>query len=135
MSDEIRERMLKVLRLANQGIGGERANAEALLAKLLTRHNLTREELESSTEDRTVEWFPVASDLEAQFIMAVAETACDRSLMFYQNGEKRTKIGAELSRAERVSTDLLLDVYAPKWRSTLFESTVAFCIKNDLTGV
>lgn len=43
--DEIKDRLMKMKALANAGVGGERANAEKLLAEIAARYGISLEEL------------------------------------------------------------------------------------------
>ncbi len=50
MSKQI-ELIKKLAELAKRGIGGEKANAEAMLAKLMKKHGISWEEIEEDTPD------------------------------------------------------------------------------------
>ena len=43
--DEIKERLMKMKALANAGVGGERANAEKMLAEIAARYGISLEDL------------------------------------------------------------------------------------------
>lgn len=131
MSDVVRERILKVFRLADQGIGGEKVNAEAMLEKLLKKHNMTHADLESGAAERSMVWFLYTDDLERELIMGVIDCTCGKDTPCYKRGKEHT-IGAQLTASEKVGVDVLLDVYVAKWRGALLEVTVAFIGKHRL---
>ena len=63
--ESIRIRLLKVLRLAQGGVGGERENAEVLLGKLLRKHAMTMADLDGSLDQpRTLAWLPATGEDE-----------------------------------------------------------------------
>lgn len=45
MTEEIRNRLAKIKALADRGVGGEKENAEALLARLLAKYNIQESDL------------------------------------------------------------------------------------------
>ena len=51
--DKTRSRMQKLLELARRGVGGEAANAERFLAKLLAKHGMTMDDITDDGHPRT----------------------------------------------------------------------------------
>lgn len=51
MNEVNKDLLLKIKRLAEQGIGGEKTNAQALLTKLLKKHKMTLDDLNENKEE------------------------------------------------------------------------------------
>ena len=132
LPDSLRERLLKTLRLAQQGVGGERDNAETILDKLLTKHGLTRASLEElDAPIRSTVWFPVAVADRIIFAGMVARLfGEDRSI--WKHKGKPTKRGVDLSAAEHVTLDLAWEVYKRAWRGVCDDLQIAFMRKHKL---
>jgi hypothetical protein len=133
MSDVIRERILKVLRLAQHGVGGEKENAEVLLEKMLKKHGLTREHLEIDQEARDEVWHPYANDLERELLMCIANAVCQRRVEFFvPRGSRKRVLGIIATPAEQSGIIVLQETYVPTWRKAQKELLVAFALRHDL---
>lgn len=131
-AESIRERLLKVLRLAQQGVGGERENAETLLAKLLRKHNLTLADLEASL-DAPLEraWLP-AADAEERIVLsqlAIRLFGTKRKLWTQQG---KTDVGLDVSPSERVALEIAWEVYREAFTEARHSLVLGFCFKHDL---
>ena len=85
----LKERLLKIYALAQQGVGGEKENAEAILQRALAENNLTIEDL-------------------------LQEQHCKyRTVLIKQ---KSKEICAELTHQETILACMLVDVYIKAFR-------------------
>lgn len=133
MDDTVRERLLKVLRLAQQGVGGEKANAEALLAKLLNKHGLTRDAIETDfgAERHTI-WLDGRDARERQILSQLMVRFVGRTRRLFTSPAVPRKIGCEASSSEAIAMKLAWEVYQPAWRKALDDLVLAFVYKHDL---
>lgn len=132
--------LLKKLRvLSEQGVGGEKANAEAKLKKLMRKYNITEEEL---SEDITSEVeFKYHGEeqkkLLCQIIYKVTNTATGNiyTYSYTQSGRRcRTIIGADVTKAQKIEIEFLFDFYVTQWEKERKMFLEAFIQKHDIFG-
>jgi hypothetical protein len=131
--DELRTRLLKVLRLARQGIGGEKENAEALLAKMLRRHGLSPADLhELEGEPRELHWLKTVDDMQVTILAGLLAALFGRDRELWTSGKNARKLGINLSRAEAVSIDIAWEVYSAAWEDAKLDLALAFIMRHRL---
>lgn len=130
--ESIRIRLLKVLRLAQEGVGGERENAEALLAKLLRKHSMTMADLEGALDQpRACLWLP-ASDADERTVLTqlVARLfGTGRKLWRQANG---IDLGVDVTPAEHAALVIAWEVYRAAFAEARRALVMGFCFKHDL---
>lgn len=130
---ELRARLLKVLRLARQGIGGEKENAEALLAKMLRRHGLTVADLHNlEGEPRTLTWLAVADDFHVSVLAGLIGALLGGDREMWATGKPPKKIGVNATPAEAVSLTIAWEVYVDAWNEAKKDLCLAFLIRHRL---
>lgn len=132
MSDTIKAQLQKILALAESGVGGERENARALLARMMARHGITMADL----DDQAKIWVEFycskgeARDLLIQIVAVV--TQVDR--VKYRSGRKVCDF--ELTQLEAIEIRQLFNLLLPAWRrekrATLKAARIAFLHRNNL---
>lgn len=131
--ESIRERLLKVLRLAQEGVGGEKVNAEALLAKLLKKHRISREELEESVAEPTEEvWLKYSDDYEFAVLRQLVKRICGRKRKVFTDKRKRRQVVVSVTHPEKVALTIAWEVYRKAWKSAMESLVIAFVYKHDL---
>jgi hypothetical protein len=130
--DSIRTRLLKVLRLAQEGVGGERENAEALLAKLLRRHSMTMADLESAQNAPvTLVWLAAASDDErtvlAQLVIKLFGTG---RKVWRRTGT--SDLGVDVTASEHAALLIAWEVYQAAFAEARQALVMGFCFKHGL---
>lgn len=107
-----KELILKVAALAQQGVGGEKENAEALLHRLLKANNMTLEDLESAKNSKRERIFfigkPYFKSLLAQIIFKVLNVN-NYSITDYK---LLKTIGVNLTDGEFVRVSMLFEIYS-----------------------
>ena len=130
-SESIRARLLKVLRLAQQGVGGERENAEALLEKLLRKHSMTMADLESMESGEIRVWLR-AGDAEERIVLsqlAIRLFGTKRKLWTQQG---KFEVGVDLSPSEKAALEIAWEVYREAFSEARHALVLGFCFKHDL---
>lgn len=130
MNDQLRARLLKVLALAQQGVGGERDNAEVVLGKLLRQHNMTRADLEGTSEKRDavgLKWRTLDEKMLA--CRLVIQIAGNVGMNDYPKN-KTTVFW--LTRSEEVAARLAWPVYQAAWQAAQRDVMSAFIHRHDL---
>ena len=107
-----KELILKVAALAQQGVGGEKTNAEALLNRLLKANNMTLADIESAKNPKRERMFfvgkPYFKNLLAQIIFKVLNVN-NYSITDYK---LLKKIGVNLTDGEFVRVSMLFEIYS-----------------------
>lgn len=132
VNESIRLRLLKVLRLAREGVGGERENAEVLLEKLLRKHSMSLSDLEEGSDmARRAVWI-AAADADERLVLsqlALKLFGADRKL-WGRAGE--TNLCIEVSPAEEAALLLGWEVYRDAFREARQSLVIGFCFKHGL---
>lgn len=135
VDETIRERLLKVLRLAQQGVGGEKENAEALLAKLLRKHGLTRADLE---EAAGVKRFTRVLELTARnmrertILIQLIERFVGRDRELGQDKRTHLRLALLVTDAEYAALTIAWEVYRKAWQTAVDDLAQAFIVKHRL---
>lgn len=130
-AESVRARLLKVLRLAQQGVGGERENAEALLEKLLRKHSMTMADLESVEAGESRVWLS-AADAEERMVLsqlAIRLFGTKRKLWTQQGN---CHLGVDLSPAEKTAIEIAWEVYSEAFAEARHALVLGFCFKHEL---
>ena len=130
--ESIRVRLLKVLRLAQEGVGGERENAEVLLGKLLRRHGMTLADLEGALDQpRTLVWLP-ASDVDERAVLAqlVLKLFGAERKVFARPED--AALGVEATPSEQAAITIGWEVYRTAFAEARQALVIGFCFKHGL---
>ena len=130
--DKTKQRMLKLLALARQGVGGEAANAQRFLQKLLDKHGMTMADLEDGEQPKVLTAFTWKTDEEHAILVAVICRALNaHDFEFYKLG-KRKGFEVELTVAQRVEVELSMAAYMPEFKRQQDLMFTAFLHKNRI---
>lgn len=131
--EKILQRMNKLLALAQRGVGGEAANAERFLLKLLAKHGITMEELTEAEPEAKKVYFSYADNLEKELSIHVVAKVLDVSRVSYTRPSKKTKkMGYMLTPAQHAEVSVHLAVLVPALRQHMETAFSAFINTNDL---
>lgn len=121
------EFLAKIKKLADNGIGGEKANATALLQKLIKKHNISPEELELDTKIDEYA-FKFAGRLEKTIV-------CQCVVMVIENARGRygrSKLLVKCTKLQYVEVSALAEFYIRALHKDLDTFMNAFIHKNNL---
>lgn len=110
----IKERLIALYNLSQQGIGGERENAEEILQRSLKLHNLSMEDLLNNEDERVLYWYSVKDKSEQQLVKHIIGKILNSNTVSYFLSGKQ--IGFELTQAELISASMLCDLYLKAFR-------------------
>ena len=130
-TDDIRARLLKVLRLAQEGVGGERDNAAVLLEKLLRKHAMTVADLEGADEQSTRAWFP-ASDADESTVLAQVAVSLFGTKRKIWNQSGRFDLAIDVTPSEHAALTIAWDVYRAAFAEARHALVLGFCVKHSL---
>lgn len=130
-SDDIRTRLLKVLRLAQEGVGGERENAAVLLEKLLRKHGMTMADLEAAEQAATRVWLPASDNDESTVLSQVAISLFGTGRKLWRQSG-RFDIAIEVTPSEHAALTIAWDVYRAAFAEARHALVLGFCVKHSL---
>lgn len=133
MDAKIKDRLLKILALAQGGVGGEKENAERMLEALCKKHGVTVDELEGRAIDR--HWFYVNSKHEKRLLFQIVNLFVDdlkRRSTVWTHKKRSRAVGFELTAGEHAQVKVGFETYKAAWleQQDLFFS--AFIWKNRI---
>ena len=132
MPDRI-ELLRKIQALAERGVGGEKRNAEELLARMMAAYSITEQDLKK--DEIKFQTFPYKTDLDRRLIkqmiyMVTGETPC--GVKRVATGRTLKEVGVDCTDAQRVEIEIARRFYAEAMEKDLDVFFVAFCKRNNL---
>lgn len=112
----LKERLLKIYALAQQGVGGEKKNAEIILQRALTENNLTIEDLLKEQICTYRRWFKYSNIAEQRLIVQILAKIQNIHKVPVFIKPRSKEIGADLSPQETVLACMLVEVYINAFR-------------------
>lgn len=112
----VKDLILKVAALAQNGVGGEKTNAEALLTRLLKANNMTLADLESAKNPKRERMFFVGEPNFEQLLVQIVCKVLDVNefTSFYYKAIK--KVGVQLTDGEFIRVSMLFDIYSAAFK-------------------
>jgi len=130
MSDKVIEQLRKLLALSREGVGGERANAVALLEKLMNRHGVSLDELDD--EAREIRWVEWRSRLLDKALLLQVIYAVTGSTGTWARHGRPNWLGFECTVAQRVMVEVKYQAYSDSLKEELDHFFSAFIQKNRI---
>jgi hypothetical protein len=127
--DKILALARKLKALAEQGVGGEKVNAQKMLLDLCKKHNINPDTLDQ--EKRKRHTF-IGTRLTEAILVSVVAKVCGRKREQYQPHKKKYGVQVDVSEAERLEILALYGIYARAYERTLSDMETAFIFKNDI---
>ena len=126
--DKIRERIRKLYRLVEQGIGGEKENAQKILDKLLAKHGITLSEI---VDDNHEEEFNVKfkGGFEKRLLLQIVGKVRGRETMGYFDKGRLYFISTKMERVEILT---LFSVYKKALSREFEDLFLAFIYQQDI---
>jgi hypothetical protein len=131
-SNDIRERLLKVLRLAQEGVGGERENAAVLLDKLLRKHSMTMAELEGSGGHAATRTFFPATDSDESTVLSQVAISLFGTQRRMWRGSGSFDVALDVTPSEMAALTIAWDVYRAAFTEARHALMIGFCYKHGL---
>lgn len=130
MSPDPKDKLKKLLALAQRGVDGERENATSILEALLKKHGISIFDL--SDEERHLHWFiPKKSDYGRKLFIQTLFSVVGISTL-WSNKLKKTHIGCKVTQAEKVEVELRYNAYLKALTTELDLRYAAFVQVNDI---
>ncbi|MDO8728533.1 MAG: DUF2786 domain-containing protein [bacterium] len=133
LSDDVMRRIKKILALAERGVDGEKAAAEAMLAKMLLKYGLTLEDVSQNDAKRA--WVELTYSGENERILLaqiVRKVTGKNEIMVRSVKRVRTKCSYELTPAEHIEVEFMFAILQIALHAEMTKLLTAFIHKNKL---
>lgn len=107
IDNKLKDKLQKLLALADRGVGGEKTNAQTMLSALLDKHNLTLYDIGS--EEKTERLFRYENGAEQLIIAQIIRKATNQNTVYLLREEK--EIVQDLTDYENVMVLELIDFH------------------------
>lgn len=112
INDKLKEKLQKLLALAERGVGGEKTNAQAMLDAMLEKHNLTMADL--SSEKKTERRFEYKNASEELLLAQIIRRVLNDDVVYVIRELK--VVLQELTQYEYVMVRELVEFHLPQFR-------------------
>lgn len=129
MNERLKALLIKIRALAKRGVGGEKINAERMLAELMSKHNLTLDDIEKESREWRELKVPRYRLLNTLFWNVVTSTY---DIKRYRKTRKRDVILLELTASEQMEIMAKYQFYSHHFNDDLDVFLRAFISKNEL---
>ena len=132
------ERLKKLQALALRGVGGEKEQAEALLAKLSKKYGVSIDELDEEVEREYR--FKYSGKAEEKLLMQIVYKVTNESGRMFEykytaSGRTcRNTLGAMCTEAQKIEIEFLFDFYKRLYEKEVKALLGAFIQKHELFG-
>lgn len=127
------ELLKKVKALVERGYGGEKDNAEAILARLMEKYGIEESELEEG--HRETAWFPYSQETERRLLNQIIYMVTGKSgfgCVGTYTGRKRKKMGADCTTVQKLEIEANFSFFKVAFEEELEVFYLAFANKNEL---
>jgi hypothetical protein len=139
----LKKRLLVLLALSEQGVGGERENADVILTKLLRKHGLTMADIDDRSQARERVRWKFSGDEERTILAGLIESVIghEAPILAQRYHPVRGKprmlpyLVADVTKAQRATIDVAWEVMRDAWKRARSEFMGAFILKNGLFDV
>lgn len=118
----------KINKLAKEGVGGEKINAQKKLQELMVKFGIAEEDLES--EEKKVFYYKIPKD-EIQYRL-FRQVVCSFNPEIMATEPKNNKIGLQLTAEENIELQARLDFYLKQFEEELETLLIAFVHKHRI---
>lgn len=129
---DIEERIRKLSKLANRGIGGEKENAELLLKKIMKKYNITEEQVKS--KELNFYKFSVANEWEKKLLFQTIYKILGNDGFNDIKLYKKSKVSYyfELTAEEKIEIEYVYSIYKQDFSKEMEVFYTAFLYKNNI---
>lgn len=127
------ELLKKIKALADRGEGGEKENAQAILARLMEQYGITEAELEE--DRREIAWFTYSQEIERRLLNQIIYMVTGKpgyGCVGTFTNRKRKKMGTECTAADRLEIEANYSFFKAAMEEELETFLAAFAQKNGL---
>ena len=131
INQKVQDKLRKLQALAKRGVGGEKANAQRMLDKLLARHGLTIDDL--ADERREIRWFTAPTMFEKRLAFQILAKVCNTDdPPAYRSKGRPKQIGIKVTPSEAIEFELYYETLRKAMDEHFQDAFSAFVQANRL---
>lgn len=130
MNERTKKRLLKVMGLAERGVGGEKTNAENILQAAFIKYGITDKDIKQEEQELIVESYYAATKLENKLLVQIVVCVADR-IDVMSRGDKKSN-WFKLTALEHIEIRAMYDYYRPLMKKEIDLLYMAFINKHDI---
>jgi hypothetical protein len=130
VNEALRDRVAKLLALAERGVGGEADNARVALNAVLQRNGMVLEDI--MDERRTRCGFAWKGELERKLLMQIVVKVCGVEVPLFTRKDWPNKLLADVTTGERVEIELLFSAHRKQLKKEMELLFTAYVHKQQL---
>jgi hypothetical protein len=129
--NKLHEKLKKLLALTEQGLGGEKINAQEKLEKLMKKHGIQLSDFIG--EAITLEWFKSKpGKIQKQLLYQIIVNVCGNKTDTYASPLNKGKIGVKVTKSQQVEIELKYISYMRSLEKELNLTYEAFVQTNHI---
>ena len=131
--EQTKIKLAKILRLAERGVGGEKSNAQAILAKMLKQHNLTIDDLVGGGAD-VLKWkgYSYRTKIEQRLLFQCVAKITNASEIHSRQIRGRRELRFEMCELDHLELSNMFSYYKKLLNKELDILFRAFIHRHDL---
>lgn len=131
MDSSIKQRLLKLLALSKDGVGGEKQNAEEMLQRALAAHGMNIADLSSEELKTTTVMFRYKNELEKRLVLQILGALGNPEMRYY-DPPKRSYIEVDLTGPQKAEVLVKYDVLRKSLEEQIDVFFYGFVLKNHI---
>lgn len=129
-TNDLLEKIKRIKKLAENGIGGERESAQTMLKKLMRKHKISEDELISENVEEV--WFKYKDDCERKLLVQIFYFVKGDG-RYWERKDKRCKsLGVDCNIAQKLEIEANYEFFKHAIREELEVFYMAFFSKNNI---
>ncbi|MFW0778557.1 MAG: hypothetical protein ACN2B6_12650 [Rickettsiales bacterium] len=133
ISPKLQSRLDKLLKLVEQGVGGERDNAMARLEGLCKKHGVDMQELMDGDDHKEMYWFRYDNPYVHRMLRQLAYQILGwDDYCTYKNRYKQRQMGVELTKSQHAEFTIYYEAYRAALKQQLDDVVGAFIAVNNI---
>ena len=136
--NRIKERLLKMYRLATDGVDGEKETAQKILEANLAKYGLTMDDLVESDGEKKTYWFTAKDKYQRMLLGQIYCVFVCKTKQYstYTRTDRKYDVGLEMTEVEAAELNMIYDFYLNLWKKELEKQKeillLAFINKHDI---
>ena len=130
MSQDMIERMKKLMELASRGVGGEKTNAREMLERAMKKYGVTESDLGS--EERMHRIYKFNGKFQKGILIQIIVMTCGSKINIYGSKRSNNEVIVVTSSNEHIEIELLFDAHKKSFDKQCLVFLRAYIHKNQL---
>lgn len=132
MDDKTKEKLLKLLRLSKEGVGGEASNAEAALERLLKQHGMTLADIDDSAIAKVRVEMKYNDPNDKQLFVQVVAMVCDPQDVKISRWNNTRTLFCDVTPAQKAEIVVRYELLRKAYKQEVDTLFRAFVIKHKI---